>query len=90
MNHLKVQINWRFFIDEFENIAKIRKIVVYRFLISFLVPELQRFKEEEYHSKKCPRKLSKSIKISEKLDAFLRLLVHYRGISDPVRNRVKP
>ena len=29
-----------FFIAEFERAAKIRKIAVYRFLISFLVPEL--------------------------------------------------
>ena len=29
-----------FFIPEFERTAKIRKIAVYRFLISFLVPEL--------------------------------------------------
>ena len=35
-----------FFIAEFERAAKIRKIAVYRFLISLLVPELQRFKEE--------------------------------------------
>ena len=36
---LKVQMNC-FFIPEFERAAKIRKIAVYRFLISFLVPEL--------------------------------------------------
>ena len=35
-----------FFIPEFERAAKIRKIAVYRFLISFLVPELLRFKDE--------------------------------------------
>ena len=35
-----------FFIAEFERAAEIRKIAVYRFLTSLLVPELQRFKEE--------------------------------------------
>ena len=40
-----------FFIAEFERTAKIRKITVYRFLISLLVPELQRFKEERNQSK---------------------------------------
>ena len=35
-----------FFIAEFERAAKIRKIAIYRFLISLLVPELERFKEE--------------------------------------------
>ena len=35
----KVQMK-RFFIPEFERAAKIRKIAVYRFLISLLVPEL--------------------------------------------------
>ena len=29
-----------FFIDEFERSAKVRKIAIYRFLISLLVPEL--------------------------------------------------
>ena len=32
--------NEMFFIAEFETAAKIRKIAVYRFLISLLVPEL--------------------------------------------------
>ena len=36
---LKVQMKC-FFIAEFERAAKIRKIAVYRFLTSFLVPEL--------------------------------------------------
>ena len=36
----KVQMKCFFFIPEFERAAKIRKIAVYRFLISFLVPEL--------------------------------------------------
>ena len=42
-----------FFIAEFERAAKIRKI--YRFLISFLVPELQRF-EDEFSDQKVPEK----------------------------------
>ena len=42
----KVQMKCFFFIAEFERAAKIRKIAVYRFLISILVPELQQFKEE--------------------------------------------
>ena len=37
---LKVQIKCFFLIPEFERAAKIRKIAVYRFLISFLVSEL--------------------------------------------------
>ena len=36
----KVQMKCFFFIAEFERAAKIRKIAVYRFLISLLVPEL--------------------------------------------------
>ena len=36
----KVQMKCFFFIAEFERAAKIRKIAVYRFLISPLVPEL--------------------------------------------------
>ena len=43
--NIKVQMKC-FFIAEFERAAKIRKIKVYRFLISLLVPELQQFKEE--------------------------------------------
>ena len=37
---IKVQMKCFFFIPEFERAAKIRKIAVYRFLISLLVPEL--------------------------------------------------
>ena len=37
---VKVQMKCFFFIPEFERAAKIRKIAVYRFLISLLVPEL--------------------------------------------------
>ena len=36
---VKVEMKW-FFIAEFERVAKIRKMAVYHFLISFLVPEL--------------------------------------------------
>ena len=36
----KVQIKCYFFIAEFERAEKIRKIAIYRFLISLLVPEL--------------------------------------------------
>ena len=43
--HLKCKWNG-VFIAEFERAAKIRKIAVYRFLISLLVPELQRFEDE--------------------------------------------
>ena len=35
-----------FSIAEFERAAKVRKIAVYRFLISLLVPELQQFRDE--------------------------------------------
>ena len=44
------------FIAEFERAAKIRKIAVYRFLISLLVPELQK------SARKSRRNKSKSIK----------------------------
>ena len=36
---VKVEMKW-FFIAEFERVGKIRKMAVYHFLISFLVPEL--------------------------------------------------
>ena len=39
-NGLKVEIKCFFFISEFERAAKIRKIAIYRFLISVPVPEL--------------------------------------------------
>ena len=44
-NTLKCKRNV-FFIAEFERAAKIRKIAVYRFLISPLVPGLKRYKDE--------------------------------------------
>ena len=37
---VKVQMKCLFYIPEFERAAQVRKITVYRFLISFLVPEL--------------------------------------------------
>ena len=40
VSSIKVQMKCFFFIAEFERAAKIRKIAVYRFLISLLVPEL--------------------------------------------------
>ena len=40
LESLKVQMKCFSFIPEFERAAKIRKIAVYRFLISLLVPEL--------------------------------------------------
>ena len=43
---IEVQMKCFFFIPELERAAKIRKIAVYRFLISPLVPELERFEEE--------------------------------------------
>ena len=42
-NNLRLKVQMKccfFFIAEFERAAKIRKIAVYRFLISLLVPEL--------------------------------------------------
>ena len=39
-NVLKVEMKCFFFVPEFERAAKIRKIAVYRFLISLLAPEL--------------------------------------------------
>ena len=50
------------FIAEFERAAEIRKIAVYRFLISFLVPELEQFKDEQFQTKTWSKTLSKSIK----------------------------
>ena len=38
--HICLKVQMKFFIAEFERAAKIRKIAVYRFLISLLVPEL--------------------------------------------------
>ena len=58
-----------FFIPEFERTAKLRKIAVYRFSISLLVPEIQRF-EEEFQIKKWAKQLSKSIKINKNYDVM--------------------
>ena len=54
-----------FFIDEFERAAKIRKIAVYRFLVSLLVPELYCLKKSSFRLKsgqKLCRNQSNSIK----------------------------
>ena len=55
-----------FFIAEFEKAAKIRKIAIYRFLISFLVPKFYKgLKMSSFRSKsgqKLCRSQSKSIK----------------------------
>ena len=47
----------KIFIILFESPLKIRKIAVYRFLISFLVPELSRFKDLKNDRKKMVRKM---------------------------------
>ena len=67
-SYIKVQMKCFFFlIPEFERAAKIRKIAVYRFLISLLVPELRYkgLKLSSFRSKsarKSRRNQSKSIK----------------------------
>ena len=53
--------------------VKVRKIAVYRFLISFLVPELLRFKDMENYQKigtKNARSWIKSIKIDKICDVM--------------------
>ena len=50
-----------FFIAEFERAAKVRKIAVYRFLISLLVPELLGYKEEQFQIKVA----KKAVKIKQ-------------------------
>ena len=45
-----------YFIAEFGRVAKIRKIAVYRFLISPLVPELQQFKKRVVLEQKVVKK----------------------------------
>ena len=40
MAGIKVQMKCCFFVAEFERAAEMSKIAVYRFLISFIVPEL--------------------------------------------------
>ena len=49
-------------IAEFEREAKIRKIIVYCFLISLPAPEFYCFKEEKFQSRKWLKNLSKLIK----------------------------
>ena len=70
MTHALFKVQMKcFFIAEFERAAKIRKIAVYRFLISLLVPELKRFKDE-FQIKKWSETLSKSIKINKICDVM--------------------
>ena len=55
-----------FFIAEFERVAKIRKIAVYRFLISFQFQSYESLKVSSFRSKgtlKSCRNQSKSIKL---------------------------
>ena len=65
-NYQNIEVKMKcFFIDEIERAAKIRKIVVYRFLISLLLPTLQSLKMSSFRSKnarKSCRNQSKSIK----------------------------
>ena len=69
-DNFKVQMKCSFFIVEFERAANIRKIAVHRFLISLLLPELQRFKDEWFQIQKCPKKLSKSMNIKKICDVM--------------------
>ena len=58
----------KIFIVLSESPLKIRKIAVYRFLISFLVPELSRFKDlknDQINGTKNARSWIKSIKIDK-------------------------
>ena len=61
------------FIALSESALKVRKIAVYRFLISFLVPELLRFKDLKNYQKvgtKNARCWIKSIKIDKICDVM--------------------
>ena len=63
----------KIFIVLYESPLKIRKIAGYRFLISFLVPELSRFKDLKNNRKngtKNARSLIKSIKIDKICDVM--------------------
>ena len=63
----------KIFIAISESPLKVRKIAVYRFLISFLVLELLRFKDMENYQKigtKNPRSWIKSIKIDKICDVM--------------------
>ena len=58
----------KIFIVLSESLLNVRKITVYRFLISFLVPELLRFKDLKNYRKngtKNARSGTKSIKINK-------------------------
>ena len=63
----------KIFIVPSESSLKVRKIAVYCFLISFLVPELLRFKDLKNHQKNCSknaRSWIKSIKIDKICDVM--------------------
>ena len=71
---LKVQMKCFFFYCWiFRRAAKIRKIAVYRFLIMsdlFLFQSSNGLQKSQNHSKKCSRKLSKSVKIHKICDVM--------------------
>ena len=71
---LVVKCKWREnFIAPSESPVKVRKIAVYRFLVSFLVPELLRFKDLKNCQKlvrKNARSRIKSIKINKICDVM--------------------
>ena len=63
----------KIFIVLSESPLKVRKITVYRFLISFLVPELSRFKDlknDRKNGTKSARSWIKSIKIDKICDVM--------------------
>ena len=67
------QLLMKIFIALSESPLKVRKISVYRFLISFLVPELLRFKDLKNYQKigtKNARSWIKSIKIDKICDVM--------------------
>ena len=67
------QLLMKIFIALSESPLKVRKIAVYRFLISFLVPELLRFKDLKNYQKigtKNARSWIKSIKIDKICDVM--------------------
>ena len=63
----------KMFIDQSESPIKVRKIAFYRFLISFLVPKLLRFKDlknDRKNGMKNVRSWIKSIKIAKIRDVM--------------------
>ena len=63
---IKVQMKCLFFIAELERPAKIRKNAIYRFLISLLVRELQRFKDQKVPEKVSDQKVpEKAVEINQ-------------------------